>query len=54
MHTRLPSPWPAHASAHVPPYAPDERTKTMLARVAASGSLWEDAADFEVPDPFDG
>ena len=33
---------------------PDERTKTMLARVAASGSLWEDAADFEVPDPFDG
>ena len=41
------------ASAHVPPYAPDERTKTMLARVAASGSLWEDAADFEVPDPFD-
>ena len=41
------------ASAHVPPYTPDERTKTMLARVAASGSLWEDAADFEVPDPFD-
>ena len=35
------------ASAHVPPYAPDERTTTMLARVAASGSLWEDAADFE-------
>ena len=35
-------------------WKPDERTKTMLARVAASGSLWEDAADFEVPDPFDG
>ena len=39
-------------SASAPPYTPDERTKTMLARVAASGSLWEDAADFEVPDPF--
>ena len=27
------------ASAHVPPYTPDERTKTMLAREAGGGEL---------------
>jgi len=42
----------APAAGIMPPYTPDERTRRMLGRAAACGSLYEDEPDFQPPDPF--